>query len=259
MSKTIKPLSAVTVVVLAMLCLAACKTPRDITYFQNITRDTAIRNTVSRDLELKIRPDDQLAISITSASPELSAQFTASQSAAAGSAAPGSSAAGYLVDKKGNIQLYKLGDVKVAGLTRSELKEKLLRELSPYLKDPVVSVRFLGQRVTVLGEVTRPGVVQIPSEQLTVLEAIGQSGDLTIYGKRNNILVIRQTENGKDFHHLNLLDNSVFTSPYFYLQNEDVVYVEPDVKRKIPQNTQTISYVLSGISILSILLTRFIK
>lgn len=185
--------------------------------------------------------------------------FNATQLAAAGSAATGASTAGYLVDKGGNIQLYKLGDIKVAGLTKMQLKEKLQRELSPFLKDPVITVRLLNQRVTVMGEVARPGIVPLSTDQLTILEALGQSGDLTAFGRRDNIRIIRQTESGREFKTLNLLDKSVFASPYFYLQNEDVVYVEPDVKRKTGQNAQTISYILSGVSILSILLTRFIR
>ena len=236
----------------------SCKTPKNLVYFQDITRDTTLQNTVSKNFNLKIRPDDLLAIGVTSASAEQSALFNAPQ-AAASAGASGAAAGGYLVDKAGTIQLYKLGDVTVAGLTRLEAKEKLQQALAPYLKDPVVTVRFLSNRVTVLGEVGRPGVLPLASEQISILEAIGQSGDLTPFGRRDKIVGIRQTEGGKEFKTVNLLDKSIFSSPSFYLQNEDVVYVEPDVKRKTGQNAQTISYVLSAVSILSILLTRFIR
>lgn len=237
----------------------SCKGPKDLVYFQNISRDTTLQNTVSKNFELKIKPDDLLYVGVTSASAEQSALFNAPQVAVLGGAGTGGSTSGYLVDKSGTIQIYKLGNVKVAGLTREELKEKLQRDLTPYLREPVVTVRNLNNKVTVLGEVGRPGVLPLPTDQMSILEAIGQSGDLTINGRRDNILVIRQGEGGKEFRRLNILDNSVFSSPYFFLQNDDVVYVEPDVKRKTGTNAQTISFILSGVSILSILLTRFIR
>lgn len=258
MRKTIQPLTLTAFVMIASLAFISCGTPKDLVYFQNMSRDTTLQNTVSKNFELKIKPDDLLYIGVTSASAEQSALFNAPQVATIGSAATGSNTSGYLVDKNGNIQLYKLGDIKVAGLTRVEVKEKLQRELAPYLKEPVVTVRNLNNRVTVLGEVGRPGVLPMQTDQISLLEAIGQSGDLTAFGRRDNILVIRQTENGKEFKTVNLLDKALFSSPYYYLQNEDVVYVEPDIKRKTGQNAQTISYVLSAVSILSILLTRFL-
>jgi polysaccharide biosynthesis/export protein len=246
------------ILLLTLGALFSCKTPKDLVYFQDISRDTTLLNTVSKNYNLKLRPDDLLAVSVTSASAEQSALFNGPQMAALGTTTSGNTA-GYLVDKNGNIQLYKLGNVPVTGLTRVELKEKLETALSPYLKDPVVTVRFLNQRVTVLGEVAKPGVLPLATDQISILEAIGQSGDLTAFGRRDKVLVIRQTENGKEFRKVNLLEKTLFTSPYYYLQNEDVVYVEPDVKRKTGQNAQTISYILSGVSILSILLTRFIR
>jgi polysaccharide export outer membrane protein len=257
MLKAIHHLLTCLLVALILFSFSSCSAPKSTAYFQTITRDTLLQNTVTKNFDLKIVPDDLLAITIASASPELSGLFNASQGGGTGATSGGASSSAYLVDKKGNIQLYKLGEVKLAGLTRSEAKEKLQRELSPYLKEPVVTIRFANHRVTVLGEVSRPGVLPLATDQVTVLEAIGQSGDLTEFGKRENILVIRQGENGKEFRHLNLLDNSVFASAYYYLQNEDVVYVEPDEKRKNPKNTsQVISYVVSGVSILSLILSR---
>jgi polysaccharide export outer membrane protein len=255
MLRTIHPYFSVTLLILTMGSLLSCSAPKNTAYFQTISRDTVLQHTVSRNFDLKIAPDDLLAISIASASPELSGLFNASSGAGATSGAGASS--GYLVDKKGNIRLYKLGDVKVAGLTRAELRERLQQELAPYLKEPVVTVQFANHRITVLGEVGSPGVKIVPNEQLTLLEAIGQSGDLTEKAKKNKVLVIRQTEAGKEFRHLNLLDHSVFASPYFYLQNEDVVYVEPEKPKQSSQQTQQIiSYVITGISLLTLLFSR---
>jgi polysaccharide biosynthesis/export protein len=257
--KTFIQNAATAILFTAIMGLVSCKAPKDLVYFQNISRDTTLQNTVSKNFNLKIKPDDLLYVGVTSASAEQSALFNAPQIATVSGTTGSSPTSGYLVDRSGNIQVYKLGDVPVAGLTRVELKEKLQKDLSPYLKDPVVTVRFLNQRVTVLGEVAKPGVLPMATDQISILEAIGQSGDLTTYGRRDNVLVIRQTESGKELKTVNLLDKSVFTSPYYYLQNEDVVYIEPDVKRKTGTNAQTISFILSGVSIISILLTRLIR
>ena len=249
MSKPFRFLAACGWVTLVSLCLFACRSARPVSYFQSITRDTLLQNTVIQNFDLKIKPGDRLVIAIASASPELSGLYN---TAMGGEATGG----GYLVDKEGAISLYKLGEVKVAGLTRTELKTKLLKDLSPYLKDPVVTVRFANHRVTVLGEVGSPGVIQLTGDQITVLEALGQSGDLTENARPGKVLVIRQADGGKEFHHLNLLDHSVFTSPYFYLQNEDVVYVEPEPKKEAAKTQQIISYILTGVSLLTLVLSR---
>ncbi|WP_162944938.1 polysaccharide biosynthesis/export family protein [Flavisolibacter nicotianae] len=237
-------------------CFASCKTPTNAGYFQTIKRDTTLQNTVAKEFDLKIKPDDLLSIGITSASPELATLFNSAQSAGA-SGGTGAVTGGYLVDKNGNIQLYKLGDVKAAGLTKKELKGKLESDLAPYLKDPVVTVRLAAGHVTVLGEVGSPGTVDLPADQVSLLDVLGKSGDLTKDAKKENILIIRQTDSGKEFRHLDLSDHSVFTSPYFFLQNGDVVYVEPDPKKKeTPKLQQAIAYAISGISILSLILSR---
>jgi polysaccharide biosynthesis/export protein len=254
MCKTLLQLPAYTVWLLMLCCFTSCKTPTGIAYFQTIKKDTTLQNTVAKDFDLTIRPDDLLSISITSASPELSALFNSAQGSGSST---GTAAPGYLVDKNGNIQLYKLGNVKLAGLTRTAAKEKLEADLAPYLKEAVVTVRLANNRITVLGEVGSPGVIDMPTDQISILEAIGRSGDLSKNAKKENILIIRQTGSGKEFRHLDLSDHSVFTSPYFYLQNGDVVYVEPETKRKEPLNPQqVIAYAISGISILSLIISR---
>jgi len=250
MSKALPPSPALSLVCLAILGLLSCEAPKNTGYFQTVRRDTTLMTTVAKNFDQKIVPGDLLSISIASASPELSGLFNT----AVGTAG---TAPGYLVNREGNIQLYKLGSRRVAGSTLDGVKAALEKDLEPYLKDPLVTVRFLNHRITVLGEVGSPGVIQLSTEQITLLEAIGEKGDLTEKAKRDNILVIRQTGSGKEFKHLSLLDHSIFSSPYFYLQNEDVVYVEPETPKRSPQNTQQIvSYVLSGISILTLIISR---
>src|SRR5205085_7697992 len=105
--------------------------------------------------------------------------------------------------------------IHVEGLTRTELKQKLEKDLAPYLKDAIISIRFLNNRVTVLGDVLKPGVVTISNEQISLLEALGEVGDLTLSGRRDNILVIRETDTGKQFKRINLTDNSLLSSPFY--------------------------------------------
>lgn len=226
-------------------------------YFENMPRDTELRNVVDDHFELKIRKDDLLGITIISPDPVSTPLFNGIQntSASLGTTTSGGSSTGntgYLVDNEGNIIIYKLGTIHVEGLTRNQLKLKLQRELAPYLKDAVITVRFLNNKVTVLGEVVRPQVITMPTEKLSLLDAIGMSGDIPITGRKDNVLVIRETPSGKQFKRVNLTDNSIFNSPFYYLKPDDVVYVEPTmVKIKNSSNTpQIIGYVLTGLSIL---------
>src|ERR1035437_1742316 len=239
-------------------CIAffgSCAPVKNVVYFENLQKDTTLHNLVNNNFELKIRKNDLLSINIISPDPISTTLFNGLQGISTSSGGSGGSNAGasggYLVDNDGNIVMYKLGIVHVEGLTRNELKEHLQKDLAPYLKDAVVTVRFLSNRVTILGEVAKPQVITMPNEQISVLEAIGMSGDLTFTGRRDNILVIRETPNGKQFKRLNLNDNSIFYSSFYYLKPDDVVYVEP-TKFKIKntgQSQQIIAYALSGLTI----------
>jgi polysaccharide export outer membrane protein len=182
-----------------------------------------------------IQNNDLLSITVSSLNPEASAIFN--QPGGANNNNNNSvitptttTATGYLVDGDGSIQFPFLGSVKVAGLTKDELKDKLTKAMvdKKLLVDPIISVRFLNFKVTVLGEVAHPTVVTVPSERITLLEALGLAGDLTIYAKRDNVLVIRDEGGKKVTHRLNLNSTELFSSPYYYLQTNDVVYVEPN-------------------------------
>ena len=149
------------------------------------------------------------------------------------------------------------------GIPRRELKNKLETDITPYLKDPVVTIRFLNHRVTVLGEISKPQVITMPEEQLSLLEVLGSSGDLSQLAKRDNILIIREKENIKQFKRINLEDHSIFTSEWYYLQPGDVVYVEPNDKRikdeKRSRVQQNVSLAVSGISLAIIILDRILR
>jgi Periplasmic protein involved in polysaccharide export len=238
----------------SLIIFNSCAPVKNVVYFQNLQKDTTLHNIVNNNFELKIRQNDLLGINIISPDPLSTPLFNGVQGTSTASSVgntSGASSGGFLVDKKGNITVYKLGTIHVEGLTRAELKYRLEKDLAPYLKDAVVTIRFLSNRITLLGEVAKPGVVTMPNEQISLLEAIALSGDLTFTGRRDNILVIRETEAGKQFKRLNLSDNSIFYSPFYYLKPDDVVYVEP-TKAKIKngnQNQQIFGFILSGLSI----------
>ena len=135
---------------------------------------------------------------------------------------------GYLVDSLGNIQVLQLGVIHVEGLTTARLEADLQQQLVNYIKGPVVKVSFSNFKINMLGEVDKPGVLNVTEGKINVLQAISQSGDLTIYAKRDSILVIREENGKREFGWLNIASNKIFESPYFNLQQNDIVYVEPD-------------------------------
>lgn len=177
---------------------------------------------------LRIQRDDLLNISIQSSDPTASAPYNLS---AAPSVATGATAAnpinGFLVDPMGNIYLPEIGAVTVAGLTTFSARDTITTRLRKYLRDPIVNVRLQNFKFTVLGEVSRPGTFSIPNERISILEALGTAGDIGVYGNRMNVLVIREENGQRSFGRLDLHQRNIFTSPYFYLKQNDLIYVEP--------------------------------
>lgn len=237
------------------LLLHSCTPVKNVVYFENLKRDTTLRTIADNTAEFKIKENDLLGITITSRDPASNILYNAPQGSGsiASAAGSGTSSSGYLVDHFGNINLYKLGTFQVEDLTRTELEQKIKNALDPaYLLDASVSVKFINKHVTILGEVLKPQEVIMPTEKLTILEALSQSGDLLLTGRRDNVLVIRETNSGKQFKRINLNDNSIFTSPFYYLKPNDVVYVEPTKSRirNASDTPQLINYILSASSLL---------
>ncbi len=238
--------------------LTSCTPTKNILYFENLPKDTTLHNLVTKDFELKIKKGDLINIGVSSLSAENSILFTAPQTSI-----NATGASGYLVDKNGNILYPKLGTIYVEGMTRGELKNLLLKDLLPYLKDPIVTVNFVNHKVTIFGEVGGPQILNMTGESLTLLEAIALSGQLSKTARKDNILVIRESNNGADkqFKRLNLNNSSIFYSPFYYLRPNDIVYVEPDPAKEegVNKTQRIISYATAGLSLVLIILDRVFR
>ena len=225
----------------AMFVLSSCGSTKDIAYFQNKIVDQP--ELIDKHAGIVIQPKDQLSIIVSCRNPELVAMFNlpivsyyAGSEISAGVAQQRLS--GYVVDNDGCIDFPVLGKIKVAGLTRWELAEYIKKKLiaDGLLNDPMVTVEFMNFKVSVIGEVGAPGTYAIGGDKVTVLQAIGLAKDLTIYGRRDNVSVIREQNGQRVIYQIDLTDVDMFKSPAYYLQQNDVVYVEPN-KNKARQAT----------------------
>ncbi|WP_347158213.1 polysaccharide biosynthesis/export family protein [Pontibacter chitinilyticus] len=251
---------------LCLLFMFSCRSAKDLAYFKDLPDNAVYSEKISNETEPKIQPDDLLNITVSSLNPEANALFNKGVLITPSSTSTGVSSSrageeGYLVDKDGNIEFPVLGKVNVGGLTKQQAKAKLMAELQNYLKDPSVNIRFINFRVTVIGEVKNPSTFTIPSEKINVLEALGLAGDMTSYGKRENVLLIREENGVRKLARLDLNSKEVLNSPYFYLQQNDVVYVEPNKIRTIQAttNTRNISLLLSVISVTTLIISRLYR
>lgn len=239
-----------------VILFSACNSTKEVVYLQDVI--PLKQQDIERKYEVFIHEDDLLAIMVNSKDPELALPFNMPLiTYQIGSEGGGQQRVlGYLVDTNGDIDFPILGKLHVAGLSRPELRDLIKEKLisGDYIKDPVVTVQFLNYKVSVMGEVARPGSFTITGDRITLLEALSMAGDLTIYGRRDRVAVIRE-ENGKRtilFHDLRSSD--IFTSPCYYLQQNDIVYVEPNKakagQRDINQNN-SVSVWLSAVSVLA--------
>lgn len=210
-----------------------------------------------------IQVGDQLSIFVSSPNAELAAFYNMPNSSSAQgmsniqlqSAHP---IIGYLVDAKGEIVMPKIGNLKIGGLRFSEAKMLIEQKMSPYLKDPVVSLRCVNFRITAIGELAKPGTYYVPYHEINILQALGLAGDLTINGVRTDILVIRQSEGVKETFHLDLTSKDIVNSPVYHLKSGDVIYVKPN-KTKINTSStffQVWPTVTSAVTLLVLVLTN---
>lgn len=217
-----------------LCCVASCssETYKKINYLQDVNDETSMSMVVNKGII--IQPQDQLSIIVNSRDPKMAAQFNLSVSthysgSELGASGSSSRITGYIVDNAGNINFPSLGTVHVSGLNRWELQDLIKDMLSDsgLLRDAVVTVEFLNFKVSVLGEVTSPGTYSVTGDKITIFQALALARDLTIYGQRDNVRVIREQNGKRQIYVLNLTDSEIFSSPAYYLQQNDVVYVTP--------------------------------
>lgn len=249
-----------------LLCLMhfSCAT-RNLVYFSDLPQDVVTEEAIPHPTEALIQPNDYLSIRVNTLNPETNMLFNTGVISSFGSnaAAGGTGASandGYRVDRNGDISFPILGKVALGGVTIDEATEKLTKLLESEAKNPIVNIKLLNFKITVVGEVSNPNTFPISTESINIIEAIGLAGDLTAYGKRENVLLIRVKDGVRTTARLDLNNKDIFLSPYFYLQQNDVVYVEP-VRARAEQASMSrsnISLVFSVISIATTLLARFV-
>lgn len=238
--------------------LGACAVPQDVAYFQGIDNLTTEQiEQMSQNYVSKITYDDQLTITVTAWDPSVVTPFNPPvySYATQGEVSVGSASQlhSYLVDKDGYINFPVIGKVQAAGFSKQEFNEMMQNKISKYVKDPIVNVQIVNYKVTVIGEISRPGAITVRNDRLSIIDAIGQSGDLTINANRKNILVMRDNNGEKEFGRIDMTDPALFASPYYYLRQNDVVYVEPnDAKKKNANYSQAQQY---NLTIFSTILT----
>ena len=263
MPKNLTFLISLTCCFIIFVSISSCVNTRKIAYFNDVQDSARIASKAG--LEPVIQKKDILSIAVSSLSNGATVIFNApNESSTTGSSgSSGGQTAGYLVSEDGNIKFPILGTIPAAGLTQKELEDNITKLLvdKKLLFDPIVTSRFLNFRVTVLGEVNHPGVIHVPSEQISIFEAVGEAGDLTLFGIRDNVILVRQEGPDKLIQRLNLNSSQILKSPYYFLKSNDILYVEAG-KSKIASTNRTqqiLPIVFSGASVLIIILTTLLK
>lgn len=228
-----------------LILAASCSTPKNITYFQDITNGAVIES--SQQMDVKVRPEDKLSIIVNTQDPALSMMFnlvqtqnrigqTTSSTNSSSSANSNGQTAYYTVSPEGTINFPVLGKLHIAGMTRWEVAQFIEKQLisKKLVKDPIVTVEFVNTGISIIGEVSSPGRYEFNKDRLSLIDAIAMAGDLTPNGQRENVIVMREDSNGKQrAYRVDLTDlNGVVNSPVYYLQQNDVIYVEPNDKKK---------------------------
>ena len=235
----------ITVFAIALfMLLNACISPRPIQYVQGKFDTALVTSYLSK--EPVIQRSDLISIIVFSDNPEATALYNLPNTGANGT--------GYLVDENGNIQLQGIGNIHVEGLTKRQLVDSLDSRLKVYLKNPYYNIRFLNFKVTLIGELTREGTYTIPAERVTIFEAIGLAGGLSVYARRENVMVVRESDGKREFRRLDLTNPKVFESPFYFLQQNDLVVVEQIKAKSINTDQTTFRNVSLATTIISTLI-----
>lgn len=265
MSKMNRPFILLSLIALSTLLFVSCGSKKNVVYFQ----DAGNFETIVEESHFvpKFKVDDEVSIFVSTLNPEASAPFNLYRGGSNLSSLGGSVSSSqreqvnYLIDQDGTIDFPVIGKLKIVGLSSDELRNLLIEKLSDYLKDPIINIRLNNFTVSILGEVSRPGTYQVNGEQITLLEAIGLAGDLTIKGKRDNILVIRNFDGTFVHNRIDLTSKEAMKSPVYYLTQNDVVYIEPNksaITSSSLDNRATIAISIASVLITSsvLILTR---
>ncbi|MGZ3756183.1 MAG: polysaccharide biosynthesis/export family protein [Mucilaginibacter sp.] len=257
-----------TIPLIAIIFISSCTPYKTVPYFQNLKRDSvnvAIEK-ISNFSPLTVQPGDLLAIHVNSLNHDADAQFNYNLERPNGiniGSSIGVSSEnvvyGNLVDSNGEISLPMIGHVKVSNLTTATITDMLESKLSEYLTKPSINIRILNFKIAVLGDVSKPGSYDIVNEKITIPQALALAGDLNITGIRDNILLIREINGERQIITLSLSSKKIFDSPYYYLKNNDVIYVQPN-KDKVAQSDSGLvkaSLIISALSVLALILTKF--
>jgi polysaccharide export outer membrane protein len=259
----LKKTKSFSAILLFYVVFSSCTPYKQIPYFQDLNANPELKEKVDNYSPLLIQPADILGINVSSRNPESSSIFNYNLSRADGNSfntSPDNPVVGYLVDDNGFIHLPLIGDFKVGGLTTSQIRDKLNPLLLTYYKDPIVNIRILNFKVSILGDVARPNVYTLQNERTSITEALALAGDLNITALRKNVLLIRVIDGERKYIHLDLTSKDFIESPYYYLKNNDQIYVTPG-KSKYTQANDTgfkvATLVLSGLSIFAIIFSHY--
>ena len=222
-------LRIVSSLIVALVILSSCGSTKDVVYFQNIENEYNSELDKS-SYEVRITPNDNLLISVSAANP-LAAEAYNTIRMDRSMSAQTLELQGYLVDNNGNVNFPQIGTIHLAGLTKIEATNLLEREISKYIENPVVSIRFMNYKVSILGEVNRPGIYTFNNEKVTIPEILAVAGDMTIYGNRKEVLICREENGVKTFFRVDMTSPEVFMSPQYYLQQNDIIYIHPNKAR----------------------------
>lgn len=235
--------------ILIIIFFSACGVPKNYQHAVYLSDSVTDAEKTIVYKPVLIMPGDRLNINITAINKEAAEAFNTIQAAGTTEGTQG-----YLVDSSGNIQLLQLGKIHVADLTPAQLQQNLQVQLEDYIKGAIVTVNIANFKINVMGEVAKPGTITVPDGKINILEAISQSGDLTLFAKRDGILVIRENNGQREFGRVNISSNKIFLSPYYNLQQNDLIYVEPEKTKFIAndavmtRNIRNLGFVMTILS-----------
>jgi polysaccharide export outer membrane protein len=234
--------------------LTSCGSKKDVIYFQDV-RDIQTITYDSSYYDIRIIPNDNLLITVSALNQVAASDFNTVRLGQSGGSY-NLEWQGYLVDESGDINFPVVGKVHLGGLTKSEAVDLLQQKVSQYINDPIVNIRFMNYKIHIMGEVNRPGTYTITDEKVSIPEALAMAGDMTIYGNRHEVMIYRVENGEKKSYHLDMTSSSVFFSEAYYLQQNDILYVQPNTT-KVRSSTNISPYVSLFISSATFILTLY--